>query len=371
MPSNLTNQLIKNGFLLLPPRRSHRLMEQSLAYLDSHPRCLGLANRLGLARQLSPPIQVGRLSLPGPLMLAAGLVKGTGFASETEALQAVSQGRNIMPGWRAVPAIAGPVEFGSFTPQPRMGNREPTLWRDRRNTTLYNRVGLRNPGIAAATAFLANHADQLPHCWGVSLAPDPEEANQQQRLDSLAKAARTLADAGVLPAWVTVNLSCPNAEPEAGQWLPDTQSPDEARQLCLAVREALPAEVAVWAKVGPGHSLSLYGELAHALAQAGVEAVVATNTLTAAPPARKSSQSPASAGMSATGLRPYALEAVKTLAEAAQQLPLEVIACGGVMDGQTWRDFQAAGAVAAQYWAALVFRGPCAADLILAEAKLK
>lgn len=378
MKQSIANRAVKDIFLLLPSGRSHWLLERSLAHLDDHPKCLGLANRLGLEPQPEPAAEVGRLNLPSPLVLGAGLVKGLGFASEAEALQAVGLGQNIIPGWRAVPAIVGPVEFGSFTPKPRMGNSQPTLWRDRAGKTLYNRVGLRNPGIAAAANFLGARAYQLPMVWGSSLAPDPEETDRQKRQDSLASAAYTLVDCGLSPSWVTVNLSCPNAEPEGGQRLPDTQSPDEARQLCQAVRDELPAEVVVWAKVGPDHSQATYFELAHALAQAGVEAVIATNTTSRTPPShlqppKSSCGKPATeklfAGMSGAGLQPHALRTVKSLAEASKHLPLEVIGCGGVMDGKTFLDFKAAGAVAVQYWSALVFRGPLAADIIAAEAR--
>ena len=354
-------------------------MERSLACLDNHPKFLGLVNRFGVKSQSVSPVTVGRLNLDSSLILGAGLVKGRGFASEADALRAVNEGRNIIFGWRSIPTIVGPTEFGSFTPQPRMGNSGPVLWRDRSNTTLYNRVGLRNPGIVAAANFLGARANQLPSVWGVSLAPDPEESDQKKRLEGLASSARTLVDCGLAPSWVTVNLSCPNAEPEGGQRLPDTQSPDEARQLCLAVRNELPADVVIWAKVGPDHSEALYFDLAHALAQAGVEAVIATNTIPQILPDLKTSAAktqgdvPAthefSAGMSGAGLQPHALRAVKALSAATKNLPLEVIGCGGVMDGKTFLDFKAAGAVAVQYWSALVFRGPLAADIIMAEAQ--
>lgn len=125
MRQSIANQAVRDFFLLFPPERSHRLLERSLAHLDDHPKCLVLANRLGLEPQPAPAVEVGRLNLQSPLILGAGLVKGLGFASEAEALQAVGQGQNIIPGWRAVPAIVGPVEFGSFTPKPRMGNSQP------------------------------------------------------------------------------------------------------------------------------------------------------------------------------------------------------------------------------------------------------
>src|SRR5947208_2551717 len=92
------------------------------------------------------------ISLPLDLSFAAGLVKGTGFAREDEALAAVERGDNIIPGWRSVPALVGPLEIGSFTRYPRLGNPGTVVWRDPRTRSTQNRVGLRNPGARAAAA---------------------------------------------------------------------------------------------------------------------------------------------------------------------------------------------------------------------------
>jgi dihydroorotate dehydrogenase len=46
---------------------------------------------------------------------------------------------------------------------------------------------------------------------------------------------------------------------------------------------------------------------------------------------------------------------------------VDVIGCGGVLDGATALDFRRLGVVAMQYWSALVYRGPLAAALIAKE----
>ena len=45
---------------------------------------------------------------------------------------------------------------------------------------------------------------------------------------------------------------------------------------------------------------------------------------------------------------------------------VDLVACGGILDGASWR---ACPARAAQYWSALVWRGPLAAALILREGR--
>ena len=428
--------------------------------------------------------------MDSPLILAAGLVKGDGFASAAEAMDAVKQGRNIIPGWRSVPALVGTVEMGSFTPAPRMGNLGTVLWRDAEHRTLYNRIGLRNPGARAAAAFLSERQTELPATYGISLATDPDETDLQQKCESIASAVKYFISAGLRPSWVTVNLSCPNTEPTwrtelAGNTDPAsrtdldantdpasrtdlasetdpatktanapthqaitnpaiqtaTEPPNHAKAICAAVKQELPTEIPLWAKVGPDLPESAYQELAQALAEAGAKAIIAVNTATRKVPQSASQEAQGTsgrtqgsskqtqgtsgrtqrdpgraqgsaeltqggseqlggddtatskfpqpsttetqAGMGGASLRPEALRAVSALAAAAhsstaaaeppsvtpQNLSLDIIGCGGILTGSDLQAFQNAGAKAAQYWSALVFRGPNAPTLIARESK--
>lgn len=451
----LFNRMATRHFLRKPPERAHESALRHLRYLDKHPRLLAaLANRFP---KESWPVEVGGVQLDSPLILAAGLVKGDGFASEAEAMDAVRRGRNIIPGWRSVPALVGAVEMGSFTPVPRLGNSGNVLWRDAEHRTLYNRIGLRNPGARAAAAFLGERQAELPATYGISLATDPDETDLQQKCESIAEATSHLISAGLRPSWVTVNLSCPNTDPSwrtalsgntepasrtdlAGETNPadqtanvpahqattnpaiqtSTESPDHAKAICAAVKQELPVEIPLWAKVGPDLPETAYQELAQALAEAGAKAIVAVNTATRKVPQSGSqelqgtsgrtqgsselaqsgseqfggddattsqfSQSNAietQAGMGGASLHSEALRAVSALTAAdhpstadtetpsstTQNLSLDIIGCGGIFNGSDLQAFQNAGAKATQYWSALVFRGPNAATLIARESK--
>ncbi len=131
---------------------------------------LGGVRRLSFAGEA---VSVGGVVLPSPLILAAGFVKGQGFASEDEALRAVADGQNIIPGWRSIPRLVGPVEFGSFTRWPRRGNAGTVVWRDAPTRSTQNRVGLKNPGATAAAAFLARRRAHLPAYFGINVAVSP------------------------------------------------------------------------------------------------------------------------------------------------------------------------------------------------------
>ena len=118
--------------------------------------------------------EVGGVRLTQRLILAAGLVKGDGFSDEKQALRAVNESRrNIIPGWRIVPALVGPVEFGSFTRYPRKGNPGTVVWRHEKTQSTQNRVGLRNPGARAAALFLGKRRDRLPREFGINIAVSP------------------------------------------------------------------------------------------------------------------------------------------------------------------------------------------------------
>jgi dihydroorotate dehydrogenase len=47
---------------------------------------------------------------------------------------------------------------------------------------------------------------------------------------------------------------------------------------------------------------------------------------------------------------------------------VDIIGCGGIEDGRTYADFTQLGVRAAQYWTAMIYRGPLAAAHILREA---
>ena len=339
---------------------AHRFVIKRLGTLDRRPRLCQAAARY--RRRFASPTQVGRVSLESPLILAAGLVKGEGFATERAAMRAVTLGRNIIPGWRSVAALMGPVEMGSFTPRPRLGNPDQVLWRDTEGQSLLNRVGLRNPGAAAAATFLAERSGDLPDVYGISLASDPDQEDPARRSDEVAASARFFAEAGLRPAWTTVNISCPNVP----QGHSDADLPEEVDGLCRAVRRELPLQTALWVKLAPDMEKGSYGMVGQAAVEGGAEAIVATNTA----PGRLSGTD-VGVGVGGASLHSRALEVVEELDSARREsgLDFEIVGCGGALDGRSYQDFRERGAAAVQYWSALVFRGPTAPALILSESE--
>lgn len=330
----------------------------------------GLAPAADLARALSDaampkqPVYVGGVHLPYPTILAAGLVKGDGFGTEAEALAAVRAGRDIVPGWRSAAALAGPVEFGSYTRHPRLGNSGRVLWRDSAAGWMQNRVGLRNPGARAASAYLARHAGDLPPTWGLNLAVSPGVVDIARSRQEVVEAAALFGEAfrglEAGPSWVTLNLSCPNTEDDPR----GNQSAELAHELCSALVANVP--VPLWVKIGPDLSDDQLTAITSVFARTGVRAVVATNTL-----AQPTPDGGTIAGVSGSRLRPSALRTVSRLKRIIETsaLTLDIVGGGGILHGADLRAFRSAGASAVMLYTAMVLRGPLAAALILQEAE--
>lgn len=347
---------------LVSPQRAHDRALALLSSLDSSETATFLLS--GIHRSSFPPanarpVEVGGVPLPQPLILAAGMVKGPGFATEQDALAAADAGINLLPGWRSVPALLGPVEFGSFTRRPRAGNPGNVLWRDSATRTTRNRVGLRNPGARAAARFLGLRRDRLPETWGLNIATSPGVDDADLQREELLESIGLFLDAGARPAWFTLNLSCPNT----GDDPRGRHSAALVQALCEpAVRLARPTPLLI--KVAPDLGPEQYRALPEACAASGVRAIVATNTLARPSPENRSQE----AGLGGADLFPHARRAQRLLHEELGRTEgdVDLIACGGILDGASWR---ACEAKAGQYWSALVWRGPLAAAWILREAQ--
>ncbi|MCH2612559.1 MAG: dihydroorotate dehydrogenase, partial [Pirellulales bacterium] len=127
-------------------------------------------------------VQLGRLSLPNPVLVASGTF---GYAREMEQIVDLTRLGGIVP--------------KTVTPQPRAGNNP---WRTVETSSgLLNSIGLDNDGIEA---FIQHHLPYLSEINSkliVSIAaPDAE---------SYASMAGQLEKAGGVDA-IELNISCPN-----------------------------------------------------------------------------------------------------------------------------------------------------------------
>lgn len=348
-------------FRMASAQEAHAHVLRVLRWLDAHEWAQMALGKVHDAAFAAHPVNVGGVALPFPLIVAAGFVKGEGFASEGDALAAVMRGENIIPGWRSLPRLVGPVEFGSYTRWPRLGNPGTVIWRDASTQSTQNRVGLKNPGAHAAAAFLARGRHNLPTVYGINIAVSPGVDEPEQEQTEIVTALDAFLSRDIVPSWFTLNLSCPNTEDDPT----GHQTEERTRHVCRVALARIGGVAPLWVKVGPDLSAEQYRALLRVCADEGVRAVVATNTLGQPTP----DDSGLTAGVGGGRLHRQALAAAALLTTEtkARGYPVDVIGCGGVLDGQSWMAYSQIDVRAVQYWSALVYRGPLAAALIANE----
>lgn len=354
-------KLMMPALMRTDPQAAHDHYVAGLRLADDQDWVVWLMRQLGTLTRPHEALIVGGVHLPQSLILAAGMVKGDGFSTEAEAVHAVRTGENIIPGWRSLPSLLGPVEFGSYTRYPRVGNPGRVLWRDSATRSTQNRIGLKNPGAAAAAMFMHWHHDQMPQTYGINIAVSPGVDDPAQEKAEALEALALFKARPINPSWYTLNLSCPNTEDDPH----GNQTEAKARDLCGVLVEAADG-VPLWVKISPGLSDTQYAALASAFAEVGVRAVIATNTQ--GEPTPDGTQT---AGVGGGRLHPASLAATQSLCAVikTKSYPLDVIGCGGVLDGKSLQAYHALNVRVVHYYSAMIYRSPLAAAIIHQEAK--
>ncbi len=291
------------------------------------------ALRLGLA-PLPGPVALPRLEttvaglhLPNPLGLAAG------FDKNAVALGALSR------------AGFGFVEIGAVTPRPQPGNPRPRLFRLPEDGAVINRFGFNNDGAEAVARRLEGRPEGPP--LGVNLGANKDSA------DRAGDFATVLAQLGPLVDFATVNVSSPNTEK-----LRDLQGPAALRALLARVMEAragLPRPIPIFLKIAPDLDDTALAQIAEVALEAGIHAIVATNTTLA----RNGLRSPHAGQTGGLSGRPLMAPSTRVLARLSTltggRMPL--IGVGGIASAEdAWAKIQA-GASALQLYTALSLHG--------------
>ena len=352
---------LRYALFRLQANTSHELVHDLLERWDDNSLLQICLRRLGLFLRPTAPVRVGGVDLPQPFILAAGWCKGQGYDNEVRALATVIRDGNLLPGWRTLPHLVGPVEFGSYTRWPRQGNQGRTMWRYPAAAGLGNRVGLRNPGIRAVASFLALHRKLLPEIWGLNLAASPGVEDPKVLRSEIIESLVYLEDARIMPDWLTLNVSCPSND--EGTEL--QQSEEYMRGLLDGVRAAAPSQLPIWLKVSPCLTSRQYDQILLLAVEYGVKAIVATNTRQ-----EKEEADGSTWGSSGGLLTSDAREAIIKLVtlQRMHQISIDIIASGGIGKGRDLRILSQLQVKAWQYSSALVYRGPLAATLIYREA---
>jgi dihydroorotate dehydrogenase (NAD+) catalytic subunit len=259
-------------------------------------------------------VRVGSVELPNPVMTASGTA---GYGTELAAFVDLS--------------TLGAVVTKSLAAYPWPGNPAPRLHPV--TDGMLNAVGLQGPGVehwrdAVLPDLLATGARVVASVWGRSV-------------DDFARAAEALAGADDRVVAVEVNLSCPNLEGRGGIFAHDpvlSAEVIEATAGCGRPR---------WAKLSANTDRIV--AIAHAVSEAGAEAVVLINTMLGMaldPGTLRPVLGAGGGGLSGPAVHPIAVRAVHDVHLAHPDLP--IVGVGGIATGWDAVELLAVGASAVQ-----------------------
>lgn len=323
---NLARELL----FKLSPETSHELS------ID----LIGAGGRLGLNGLLckapvSTPVNVMGLQFANPVGLAAGLDKNG------DAIDGFGQ------------LGFGFIEIGTVTPRPQPGNPKPRLFRLPTAQGIINRMGFNNRGV---DHLLANvQAAKYRGVLGINIGKNADTPVERAVDDYLACLDKVYAHA----SYVTVNVSSPNTP-----GLRSLQFGDSLKQLLEALRlrqEDLAQQhgrrVPLAIKIAPDMSDEETVQVADALVQAGMDAVIATNTTLSRSGVEGLAHGDEAGGLSGAPLREQSTHIIRVLAaELKGRLP--IIAAGGITEGRHAAEKIAAGASLVQIYSGFIYRGP-------------
>jgi dihydroorotate dehydrogenase (NAD+) catalytic subunit len=257
-------------------------------------------------------VQLGRLALPNPILVASGTF---GYAREMAGLVDLARLGAIVP--------------KTITSQPRPGNRP---WRTVETTGgLLNSIGLDNDGI---DAFIENH---LPYLLTVR-SPIIVSVAGSNHDDFVQLAERIGQQPGV--AAVELNISCPNV----AHGVDFGANPELCRTLVAAIRERCP--IPIIAKLTP--NVTSIAEIAKAATDGGADVLSVINTVLGMAidwRKRRPMLGNIVGGLSGPAIKPVALRCVYQVASAVKT---PIIGIGGIGNIDDVMEFLVAGATAVQ-----------------------
>ncbi len=326
-------KLVQKLLFLLPPEIAHHFSLLSLS----------LFNRLGLLNLIKPrfqgePTEVMGIKFPNRIGLAAGLDKNGEYIQGLSALG------------------FGFVEIGTVTPRPQPGNPTPRLFRLPEANAIINRMGFNNQGID----YLLEQVDEAREAGfegiiGINIGKNFDTAVEDATEDYLTG----LRKAYPYASYITVNISSPNTP-----GLRDLQYGKELRKLLAALKSEqmkLVNDYRVYKpiaiKVAPDLSEVEIKDIAEALLDNKMDALIATNTTLSRDAVRGMKHADEAGGLSGEPVRVLSTEVIRQFHGILKDR-IPIIGVGGISSRQDAQDKIDAGASLVQVYSGLIYQGP-------------
>ncbi|PIB90491.1 quinone-dependent dihydroorotate dehydrogenase [Caulobacter sp. FWC2] len=246
----------------------------------------------------------------------------------------------------------GFVEAGTVTPLAQAGNPRPRLFRLTEDQAVINRMGFNNGGLDPFAARLKARQGK----GGVVGANIGANKDASDRIEDYVTGLTRLWG---LSDYFTANISSPNTP---GLRALQTKAALEEllgriSETRAAMKVASGADYPIFLKVAPDLEDGEIEAIVEAVVDAGLDAIIVSNTTIARPATLRSAQSKESGGLSGEPLlAPSTLVLKRFHAAAAGRVAL--IGAGGIADGAGAYAKIRAGARAVQLYSALVYGGP-------------
>jgi dihydroorotate dehydrogenase (NAD+) catalytic subunit len=257
-------------------------------------------------------VQLGRLTLPNPILVASGTF---GYAREMAGAVDLSRLGGIVP--------------KTVTRQPRIGNPPPRTIETA--SGMLNAIGLDNDGIEH---FITHH---LPYLRTLGTALVANIAGKTE--DEFPEMAAMLADEPGIAA-IELNLSCPNVS----GGVDFATQPEITRRVVQRVRAVCPQPIV--AKLTP--NVTDIVPIAQAAVEGGADAITLINTYVGMAidwRRRRALLGNRTGGLSGPAIKPLALRLVWHV---ARQVKVPIIGVGGIASLDDVMEFLVAGASAVQ-----------------------
>lgn len=246
----------------------------------------------------------------------------------------------------------GHVEIGTVTPRPQPGNPKPRLFRLPADGALINRMGFNNKGVDAAVRKLRRRNRKI--VIGGNIGKNSATPNENA-LDDYTTDFHALYD---YVDYITINVSCPNVANL--HKLQDKDSLDLILGTLTKLRAQKPVYKPILLKISPDLTFEQIDDTLEAIAQNGIDGVVAANTSTRRDGLKTDAERVkqiANGGLSGLPLRDRSVEIIRYISQKTEG-KLPIIGVGGIMSPDDAVEKLKAGASLVQVFTGFIYYGP-------------
>ncbi|MFT6270060.1 MAG: dihydroorotate dehydrogenase [Alphaproteobacteria bacterium] len=283
----------------------------------------------------SKPVQCLGLTFKNSIGLAAGLDKN---AECIDAFDAMGFGF---------------IEVGTTTPLAQAGNDKPRMFRLPEHNAIINRMGFNNKGVD----YLVDQvkASRYKGVLGINIGKN-KNTPEQNAIDDYLICMRKVYE---LASYITINISSPNTP-----GLRNLQYGDLLKRLLNDLKKeqdilhkVTGKYVPLAVKIAPDNTQSEIQDIASALIETGMDAVIATNTTLARDKVSGHKYAGEMGGLSGAVLTKQSNDITQMLTQALNGA-MPIIGVGGISNTDDAVERYASGASLLQVYSSFIYQGP-------------